>query len=49
MNDPTLFEIRQGENPRSQNRPSKTRRDAAESRFAGPIMGPWIEPSLNYY
>ena len=44
-----LLEIRRGENPRSQNRPSKTRRGAAESGFAGPVLGPWIEPSLISY
>ena len=45
----SLLEIRRGENPRSQNRPSKTRRGAAESGFAGPVLGPWIEPSLISY
>ena len=46
---PILLEIRRGENPRSQNRPSKTRQGAAESGFAGPVLGPWIEPSLISY
>ena len=36
-----LLEIRRGENPRSPNRPSKTRR--------GAVWGPWIEPSLISY
>ena len=40
----TVLEIRRGENPRSQNRPSKTRRGAAES-----VLGPWNEPSLISY
>ena len=44
-----LLEIRRGENPRSQNRPSKTRRGAAVSGFAGLVLGPWIEPSLISY
>ena len=44
-----VLEIRRGENLRSQNRPSKTRRGAAESGFAGPVLGPWIEPSLISY
>ena len=44
-----ILEIRRGENLRSQNRPSKTRRGAAESGFAGPVLGPWIEPSLISY
>ena len=45
----TVLEIRRGKNPRSQNRPSKTRQGAAESGFAGPVLGPWIEPSLISY
>ena len=39
-----ILEIRQVENPRSLNMPSKIRRGTA-----GPILGPWIELSLIYY